>query len=180
MGNGKISKKKKRGANPRYFPHIFRKFDSHVVSRNGLPHSYLERSSRISSGIGIWTEPKAGRGQIRYIEPSSPGDALISARWPHQPGRLPLAWEESTPTGVGRGARGCGKSRGGGGVHKLSNASCPPLERTAAKFRSVPNVARVQTWTRERARLCHFLPCELFRAFRFPFSARSTSLGNRF
>lgn len=103
MRDGKISKSE---ANPRYFPPTFRRFDSHIVSRDGLPHSYLERS-RISSGIGIWTEPRRPNSIYVYIYISSclSGDSLISARWPHQPGDFRLLGRSHDPR------QGCSRMR---------------------------------------------------------------------
>lgn len=99
---GKIPK------DPRYFPHIFPKFDS--TSYRSLPHSYLERSC-ISSGIGIWT--KSQRRAVAKFNISSP--RVPEMPWFPRAGRINRATsaclEGVARRGVGRqGARGCGKS----------------------------------------------------------------------
>lgn len=168
MRDGKISKSE---ANPRYFPPTFRRFDSHIVSRDGLPHSYLERS-RISSGIGIWTEPRRPNSIYVYIYIELPLRRFLDFRAvAASTGRLPLAWEESRPpTGVLEDAESRAAAAAAAFINYRTRAVCRwnALRRSSAPNASTPMHA---------ACACDCATsCQCFRAPRFPFFSRSRDL----
>lgn len=153
---GKIPK------DPRYFPHIFPKFDS--TSYRSLPHSYLERSC-ISSGIGIWT--KSQRRAVAKFNISSP--RVPEMPWFPRAGRINRATsaclEGVARRGVGRqGARGCGKSA-------FINYRTRAVRRWNALRRSS---APCQMWP-ACPRRCTSCPANCFT---FTFFARSPNLGS--
>lgn len=167
MRDGKISKSE---ANPRYFPPTFRRFDSHIVSRDGLPHSYLERS-RISSGIGIWTEPRraVAKFNIRiYIYIELPLRRFLDFRAvAASTGRLPLAWEESRPpTGVLEDA----ESRAAAAAAFINYRTRAVCRWNALRRSSAPNAS---TPMHAKTPLVRATSCQCFRASRFPFFSRS-------